>query len=90
MAASSSDVPEEVLGDDHVELGGIGHELHRGVVHEQVLQAGTSGNSSACTRVTVSRHSLEVSITLALSTLVTLVRAERKATRAMRSTSATV
>ena len=41
--------------------------------------SGTSGNSSACTRVTVSRHSREVSSTLALSTLVTLVRADSEA-----------
>ena len=52
--------------------------------------SGMSGNSSACRRVTVSRHSREVSITFALSTLVTWVRADRNATRAMRSTSATV
>ena len=52
--------------------------------------SGTSGNSSACTRVTVSRHRREVSSTLALSTLVTFVRALRNATRAIRSISPTL
>ena len=41
--------------------------------------SGTSGNSSSCTRVTVSRHSREVSSTFALSTLVT--RGARRAER---------
>ena len=49
--------------------------------------SGTSGNSSARTRVTVSRHSREVSRTLALSTLVTRLRLDVKATRAIRSIS---
>ena len=52
--------------------------------------SGTSGNSSACTRVTVSRHSRDVSSTFALSTLVTLVRALSKPTRAIRSISPTL
>ena len=50
----------------------------------------TSGNSAAPTRVTVSRHRREVSSTLALSTLVTRVREEPNATRAIRSISATL
>ena len=32
------DVAEHVLGDDHVELGRIGDELHRRVVDEQVVE----------------------------------------------------
>ena len=51
----------------------------------------TSGNSSAWTRVTTSRHSREVSSTLALSTLVTLAPAagglERRRGRSARSRS---
>ena len=34
----AEDVAEEVLGDDHVELGRAGNELHRGVVDEQVVE----------------------------------------------------
>ena len=47
-------------------------------------------NSRACNSLTTSRHSREVSSTLALSTLVTFVRAAPKAVRAMRSISAVV
>jgi hypothetical protein len=50
----------------------------------------TFGNSSACTRVTTSRHSRPVSSTFGLSTLVTRVEAASNATRAIRSTSSTV
>ena len=32
------DVAERVLGQDHVELRGIDHELHAGVVDEHVLE----------------------------------------------------
>src|SRR3954467_6602233 len=49
-----------------------------------------SGNSSAWTRLTVSRQSREVSSTLALSTLETRRRAARNAIRAMRSISPVV
>ncbi len=42
---------------------------------------------SAATALTTSRHSREVSSTFALSTLVTRRRANRNATRAMRSIS---
>src|ERR1044071_3214557 len=34
----AEDVAEHVLGEDHVEMAGIGDELHRGVVDEHVLQ----------------------------------------------------
>ncbi len=34
----AEDVAEEVLGDDHVEVGGTGDELHRGVVDQQVVE----------------------------------------------------
>ena len=47
----------------------------------------TFGNSSACTRVTTSRHSRPVSSTFILSMLVTRVRAARNAVRAIRSIS---
>jgi hypothetical protein len=34
----AEDVAEHVLGDDHVEVRRVGHELHRGVVDEQVVE----------------------------------------------------
>ena len=34
----AEDVAEHVLGDDHVEAGRVGDELHRGVVDEQVVE----------------------------------------------------
>ena len=48
------------------------------------------GNSRACSSLTTSRHSREVSSTLALSTLVTFARAAPKAVRAIRSISSVV
>ena len=85
----AEDVAEHVLGEDHVEMARRGDELHRGV-STSACSSSMCGNSSECTRRTTSRHSRLVSRTLALSTLQTLERAERNATRAMRSISATV
>ena len=34
----AEDVPEQVLGDDHVEVGGARDKLHRGVVDQQMVQ----------------------------------------------------
>src|SRR4051794_15269694 len=56
----------------------------------RTCSSSTWGNSSACTRLTTSRHSRLVSRTLALSTLATFVRAAPNAVRAMRSISPTV
>ena len=62
------------------------HELHGGVVDEHVLE-GDIGEVRACSPPTTSRHSRDVSSTLALSTLDTRVRAAPKAMRAIRSIS---
>ena len=65
-------------------------ERHRGVVDEQVLERDVRELLGVRRAATTSRHSREVSSTLALSTLVTRRRAAPKATRAIRSISSTV
>ena len=61
------------------------------IAHESTswCSSSTFGNSSACTRVTTSRHSRLVSSTFILSTLVTRERAASNAVRAIRSISGT-
>ena len=92
----AEDVAEEVLGDDHVEVGRARDELHRRVVDQQVVELDVGVVGGDAGRPT-SRQRREVSSTLALSTEVTRGlrpepsarrRAASKPTRAMRSISA--
>jgi len=55
-----------------------------------MCSSSTCGYSRSCTPLTTSRHSRDVSSTLALSTLVTFLCAALKAVRATRSISLTV
>ena len=74
----AEDVAEQVLGHDHVEVGGPGDELHRGVVHQHVVELDVR-SSPPRRRSTVSRQRREVSSTFALSTEVTLPSPARRA-----------
>ena len=52
------DVAKHILGDDHVEIARPRHELHRRVVHEQMLETNV-GILRARRSVTTRRHNRE-------------------------------
>jgi hypothetical protein len=80
------DVAEHVLGDDHVEGARLGDQVHGHGIHQLVFQRARRGIRSRTTRVATSRHSREVSSTLALSTEVSLPLRRRASRAAMRDT----
>ena len=82
------DVAEHVLGEDRVEVGAARRRAASRRCRRARARARCAGNSRACSSLTTSRHSREVSSTLALSTLVTLrepLRRRRPSARSARS-----
>ena len=86
------DVAEQIARHDDVELAGIAHHLHRGVVDIHVRQRDV-GIMRRTSRSTTSRHNCDVSSTFALSTEQSFFlrcRAISKPTVTIRRTSASV
>ncbi len=78
-------VAEHVFGDDHVEIARPPQQVHRGRIHQHVLEAHVRKFAGSM-RSTTARHRREVSSTFALSTEVSLRRRARASCAARRTT----